>query len=100
MVRLALGGFAAGRSRRDLRRTRAGRSRRSFARELFFFSKNDGVERSRTLGPKDDRSVLATDFAAWMLAFCASIPRTRVFAPCSWEIRGEKRTRRVSARDG
>ena len=37
----------------------------------------------RTLGPRDERRVRATDFAAWMFAFCASMPRIRLLLPCS-----------------
>ena len=36
---------------------------------------------ARTLGPREERSVRATAFAAWMLAFWASIPRTLLFMP-------------------
>jgi hypothetical protein len=38
---------------------------------------------SMPLGPRDERSVLATVFAAKMLAFTASVPRTRDLLPCS-----------------
>ena len=35
------------------------------------------------MGPREERRVRATDLAAWMLAFCASMPRIRLLAPCS-----------------
>ena len=38
---------------------------------------------SMPLGPRDDCSILEIAFAAWMLAFCASIPRIRCFFSCS-----------------
>ena len=49
---------------------------------------------ARTLGPREERSVRATAFAAWMLAFCASIPRIRLLVPCSC---GKKKSGRGSA---
>ena len=49
---------------------------------------------ARTLGPREERSVRATAFAAWMLAFCASIPRIRLLEPCSC---GKKKSGRGSA---
>ena len=39
---------------------------------------------ARTLGPNDERSVLATALAACMFCFWASRPRMRAFWPCSW----------------
>ena len=52
----------------------------------------------RTLGPRDERSVRATDFAAWMFAFCASMPRIRLLLPCS--CRREERGRRGERKRG
>lgn len=39
---------------------------------------------SMPFGPRDDLSVLATVFAARMLAFTASVPRRRDLLPCSY----------------
>jgi len=44
------------------------------------------LHKLRTLGPSDDRSVRATLFAAWMFAFCASMPRIRDLVPESCDV--------------
>ena len=85
----------------SVRVERSSRSRRRRSRGVAFFlpdafgigvrcgvSRAPAVSRDRsrarrTLGPRDERSVRATDFAAWMFAFCASMPRIRLLLPCS-----------------
>lgn len=53
---------------------------------FFFGLASLGSRCARTLGPRDERRVRATDLAAWMFAFCASIPRMRLLAPESCDV--------------
>jgi hypothetical protein len=57
----------------------------SLSRRARLARKRSQTPDERAFGPSDDRKVLATLFAAAMFAFCASIPRTRVLFPCSYE---------------